>query len=390
MPDLSKTSGTSPPPMLARRSAGPANERGSTFDFKNLDLARPRSARPRTDAFAHMLWAETARAVNGTYVEPGKIGEFPTHLFKQDPVRGAHGGPQDRLVFPEGRVRRLPRTRYTLTRELIAGYSQEQVFAQEQRLKATGRWIIPSSWRSAPEGEFTLRIEGATGNDDDEEPEQPDREPPPGMEYLLADRVRHFMELDVIHVTDPDGSVHPEYKAFSTSRRHYPGLTPQLKLAILADEVNKGICWWEKGDWYVNMQHRHLDPDELHLSSHFYAMLVISLLDRVVNKVETTSRRLKSKKLTRAGLNNSQPDEDGIQRITLYCPGHFSRSDGEHAGTGTPKRMHYRAEHVKMQAHGPRYSLRKQITVAAVWVNAEDVDPSELGTPIRHIKLVGA
>lgn len=307
---------------------------------------------------------------------PPDMGEFPAHLFSQQmPLPGGA------LVFHEGggHIRRLPRTRYTIAPELVAGFSHEQVYAQECRLKETGRWIIPNGG-----AEFTLRI---ADKKDEPEEKNPGLSPLlPGQECLLASRRNGFMDLDVIHVTDPDGTVHPEYKAFQIVRRQYRGLTADLKSDILAHDTNSGILWWEKGDWLCLMRHRVLSSEELNLASHHYAMLVISLLDRVVNKVETTSHRAKSKKLARAGLNRQQPADDGIQRITLYCPGHFTRADGG-SGQGAPKRMHYRAEHVKMQPHGPRNTLRKQITVEAVWVNAEGLDAATLGTPIRHIKL---
>ena len=51
--------------------------------------------------------------------------------------------------------------------------------------------------------------------------------------------------------------------------------------------------------------------------------------------------------------------------------------------------MHYRAEHTKMQPHGPGNKLRKEITVVSTWINAADVDTAELGTPIKRYNLVG-
>ncbi len=283
------------------------------------------------------------------------------------------------LNFSEGFVRKLPPVQYLLTRELTASFSVEQTYAQEQRLKETGRWVLPNGGR-----EFTMRIPHSDNPGHIRESAPMDGLPP-DKEYVLADRVEDFMDIDVRFATDDDGTIHPGYRAFQLTRRRYKNLPTALKLEALASEDNEGVVtWWEKSDWYSLMRHRFLNENELHLASHHYATLVISLLDRNVDKVESPSR-IRSNKLTKAGLNTQQPDDDGVQHITLYCPGRISNAAGD--GTHASPRMHYRAEHVKMQPHGPRHTLRKPITIAATWVNANDLDPSELGTPIRHIKL---
>jgi hypothetical protein len=52
--------------------------------------------------------------------------------------------------------------------------------------------------------------------------------------------------------------------------------------------------------------------------------------------------------------------------------------------------MHYRAEHLRNQPYGPRSNpTYREIVIEAQWINAADVDPSELGTPNRIVRLVG-
>ena len=52
--------------------------------------------------------------------------------------------------------------------------------------------------------------------------------------------------------------------------------------------------------------------------------------------------------------------------------------------------MHFRAEHTRQQPYGPRKSPSyRQIVIEGTWINAADVDVSELGTPIKLYKLVG-
>jgi hypothetical protein len=134
--------------------------------------------------------------------------------------------------------------------------------------------------------------------------------------------------------------------------------------------------WWERGGWLCD-QVDYVPSDELvpdaELARRALELLVVILHDRNTLKVEA-QRRSRSNKLKRLGLDKQQPAD--LQEITLYCPRHFSTADGE--GTHARPRMHYRAEHTRQQAHGPRSSLRKEIVIAAQWINAADVHPVEL------------
>jgi hypothetical protein len=67
----------------------------------------------------------------------------------------------------------------------------------------------------------------------------------------------------------------------------------------------------------------------------------------------------------------------------MYCPRRISAAD--HGGTHASPRMHYRAEHLRQQAHGPNRALRKEIVIEAQWINAVEEPPSE--APARCYRL---
>jgi hypothetical protein len=146
--------------------------------------------------------------------------------------------------------------------------------------------------------------------------------------------------------------------------------------------------WWERDGWICDqVDYASIicgSPDEYHARCAL-ELLVVILHDRNTLKVEARPR-LRSNHLKRFGLNKQQPE--GVQEITLYCPSHFSTADGD--GTHARPRMHYRAEHLRNQPYGPRSNpTYREIVIEAQWINAADVDPSELGTPNRIVRLVG-
>jgi hypothetical protein len=182
-----------------------------------------------------------------------------------------------------------------------------------------------------------------------------------------------------------------------STRTHFPGATTEMKQrgldSALASpyknplyDAKDEIVWWEKDNWYCNcIGLKRSKPDYQRVAEfaqHVIDVLIVILQDRNVNRVESEPRP-PSKKWKRSGFYHSAQD---VTETTLYCPRRISTAD--HGGTHASPRMHYRAEHTKMQPHGPRHSLRKEITVAATWVNAVDIDPSELGTPIKLYRLV--
>jgi hypothetical protein len=79
------------------------------------------------------------------------------------------------------------------------------------------------------------------------------------------------------------------------------------------------------------------------LNQHVIDVLIVILQDRNVNRVESEPRP-PSKKWKRSGFYHSAQD---VTETTLYCPRRISTAD--HGGTHASPRMHYRAEHTKMQ-----------------------------------------
>src|ERR1019366_787940 len=104
---------------------------------------------------------------------------------------------------------------------------------------------------------------------------------------------------------------------------------------------------------------------------------------RTAHKVEiepSTRPKLKLKFLQR---RPEIPDAENFREIVLTIPRRVYT--GEHGGTHASPRMHYRAEHVRQQPYGPRSApLYREIVIEGTWINASDIDPADLGTPIRR------
>jgi hypothetical protein len=299
-----------------------------------------------------------------------KLGEFPADLFKTSGT----SPPTERTE---------PKVLYYITRELASAYSKEQLALQVERLKATGRWHPPS-------GDFTIRTnmpgDAHVIHLDD------DRPLPDGCTVFDPTERQSFCD----YVMDGETFV----RAVHLERGRYPGLTPRTKQGLLKGSCGPGNqpwpfydystrrMWWERDGWICDqVDYASIicgSPDEYHARCAL-ELLVVILHDRNTLKVETRPP-LRSNHLKRFGLNKQQPE--GVQEITLYCPGHFSTADGD--GTHARPRMRYRAEHLRNQPYGPRNNpTYREIVIEAQWINAADVDPSELGTPNRIVKLVG-
>lgn len=288
----------------------------------------------------------------------GRVGwlpEFPAELFGSSPS--------------SAQAPHAPPVRYRISDELCSSFTKEQVNAQIVRLKETGRWHLPNGG-----GEYTMRIFWGAGEEEDSNPRA-----------VTAPQAHSFVDLDM-HGDEVVRITH-------VVRRQYPGLSPAQKQEYLGYDpelnptvynVASRISWWEQGGWLCDRT-EFLGYDLSACTTYaqnVLAALIIILQDRSVHRVEVKPGE-SSKKWKRLGLAS----QNNPREITMYCPRRVYA--GEHGGTHASPRMHYRAEHTRMQAHGPDYTLRKEITVGAMWINAADVDPSELGTPIKAYKLVG-
>jgi hypothetical protein len=294
---------------------------------------------------------------------PPKLGRFPADLFGYKPK------PQ----------RAEPTCRYYITQELASAYSEEQLALQVERLKARGRWHPPI-------GRYTIRTSmlrpGVVHFRD---------ERPPGegyVEFEPEDR-EPFCDYHMDGETFI-GATHLERCQFKVSNQVKKGI-----LVAMTGKHNEPFpfydystrkVWWERGHWLCDQV--DYDPNIEYAPSDYHAqaaldLLVVILHDRNTLKVEAQPR-VRSENLRRAKLNEQQPAD--VQTITLYCPGRISNADGT-TSHASPK-MHYRAEHTRNQPYGPRSNPQyREIVIAAQWINAADVDPSELSTPNRLVRL---
>jgi len=284
-----------------------------------------------------------------------KLPEFPAELFGSSPSLAA--------VLPE------PAVRYYIADELWNSFTKEQVNAQIARLKATGRWHLPNGG-----GEYTIRVSWGIGEQDGGNPNA-----------VFAAQAHSFLDFDmrgnkVVRITHVVRRQHPGLSP--AHKQEYLGYDPELSPTVY--NVASRTAWWEQGGWLCDRTEfvGYALSACTKFAQNVLAVLIIILQDRSVHRVEVKPRE-PSKKWKRLGLASPS----NAREITMYCPRRVYT--GKHGGTHASPRMHYRAEHTKMQPHGPGNKLRKEITVAATWINAADVDAAELGTPIKRYNLVG-
>jgi hypothetical protein len=109
----------------------------------------------------------------------------------------------------------------------------------------------------------------------------------------------------------------------------------------------------------------------------------ILLQDRRAHKIEigpSAKPKLRTNFLKR---RSDIPGVEQFSELALTIPRRVYT--GEHGGSHASPRMHYRAEHVRQQPYGPRSAPQyREIVIEGTWINADDVDPSERGTPITR------
>jgi len=267
--------------------------------------------------------------------------------------------------------------RYYITAELWDSFSEEQIKLQTERLMETDRWRLPNNGAA-----FTMRVSLEDGVEccSDRLPE--------GTEVFKAAQLQQFIDFEM----DGDRVL----RITHVVRRQYPGLSADQKQEMLRFPIVKRnpeiyrkatlIGWWEQGGW---LSERGELVGAIRLELAIYArtvleMLVVILQDRSVQRINVEPRD-PSAKWKRLGLAKGRPDIH-VQDVTLHCPRRIYTA--EHGGTHASPRMHYRAEHLRMQAYGGGRKLRREVTIAAQWINAAEVNPSEFDIPIRHVKLV--
>jgi hypothetical protein len=153
----------------------------------------------------------------------------------------------------------------------------------------------------------------------------------------------------------------------------------------LPHEIIKAM-WWERDFACLRLRPALVEKkDKLQaalatMAGHVTAIL---LQDRSAHKIEIGPS---AKPKLRANFLKRRPDIPSVEQISelaLTIPRRIYT--GEHGGTHASPRMHYRAEHVRQQPYGPRAAPRyREIVIEGTWINADDVDPSERGTPITR------
>ncbi len=143
--------------------------------------------------------------------------------------------------------------------------------------------------------------------------------------------------------------------------------------------------WFDHNTFCIRETLNSYQPMNFEVAAQALMVLMIVLQDRTVHKIEIEPRapqsRIAKKLAERRGPMDPTPE------ITLHVPARIYT--GEHGGTHASPRLHYRAEHIRQQAVGPRgLGQHKEIVIAGAWINAADVDPKDLGTPLRKYKLV--
>lgn len=267
--------------------------------------------------------------------------------------------------------------RYYITPELWDTFSEEQIDKQIKRLIETGR--LPT----LPE-DFTIRLHVDSVLDTLD---------------LYVDGTMNEGEADHFfldfHFKDHTFICATRIVRWQTRYAHVP-LYAREKLCrqSMIDRENHDraaaygerplAAWFDGNAFLVRETMNSLQRHNAYVAREAFRVLAIVLQDRTIHKVEIEPRkplsRIARKLAARRGPQDPAPE------IILHVPARFYT--GEHGGTHASPRLHYRAEHDRRQAVGPRGAGgHKLIVIEGMWINAEDIDPKELGTPLRKYRL---
>jgi hypothetical protein len=260
--------------------------------------------------------------------------------------------------------------RYHITDELWDTFTEEQVAKQATRLRETGRYHLPNG------GKFTIRISyDAIANYVGQNWDRGKDDRAPFQSFFNYD----VRGSDPPHITQ-------------VLRHHYPNLSVAKRQEFLGYPfptdnpvylAETNVAWWEN-DWICDRVELRPGDDLsalISIAPTLIDVLVILLQDARTHKVEIEPCR--PSKLHKLGIGKRRPDVgDSTPEIVLHILRRIYT--GEWGGTHASPRLHYRAEHIRQQAIGSRGEGRhKEIVIEGTWVNATDVDPTELGTPIK-------
>jgi hypothetical protein len=282
-----------------------------------------------------------------------------------------------------------PLVRYRITNDLWNTFTVEQVKKQIQRLRETGRLVIPNNgepftvrldYHALMDQSFPGRIENEFGGPVDDDPNY--------QSYLDF----HFCGFICINIT----SVLRERHRGVPLSRTQEMLDTEAAAIVDGEKIARGHDarkfdeiirkTWREKDWFCFESQLH--PKEVQewmecgVAGLAAFVLVILLHDRATHKEIVEPRKSKLHKL---GIGKPRPEYEDLPEVTLYVPRRVYEKlgGGRHKpGHHKPPRMHYRAEHVRQQVVGPRGAgQHKEIVIEGTWVN---FDPAEAGTPIKR------
>lgn len=285
---------------------------------------------------------------------PPALGDFPAHLF------GLQDTPTPRPTPP----------RFHISDDLWNGYNVEQVAKHKARLIETGRWLLPNGG-----GEYVVRLT---------------------IEALrpVFGKIPESADAQLFYDFEFDGNEYVDTTC--VFKKRYSGCPFSERQAALEEFAKQSPVewswrtfiaapkWWD-GEWMCFRLHSTLGEETAAAARD---VLIMALQDRSVQKIEAEPR--KPSKLWKLGIGKKRHDDapSDTREVTLYCPRRVSTAN--HGGTHASPKMHFRAEHTRQQPYGPRKSPSyREIVIEGTWINAADVDVSELGTPIKLYKLVG-
>ena len=293
---------------------------------------------------------------------PPNLGDFPAHLFaKPEPMAS---GP----------------TTYHVTDELWAAYSQEQLAFQTDRLKSTGRYRLPASFTGRLDFESVVNMKDYRAHN-------------PGYvrdasfdSYFdfnfVGDKLVGIDQMIFRHFTEV-GSAAWRLKALSYIKDPRAITKPKLY------NLDNCIAWWDDDKTLASrfsLKLTSYDGELLAQEMHDTPRDVLACLlyDRSIYRVESEPRNQPHRHRNLLGATAQQR----VQKITMYVPRRVSTA--ANGGTHASPHMHFRAEHLRNQPFGPRKSPSyREIVIPGKWINAADIDPSELGTPQRTVVLRG-
>jgi hypothetical protein len=271
--------------------------------------------------------------------------------------------------------------RYAIDDELWESFTVEQVDKQIRLLRETGRFREPNNG-----GPFVVRVSQYALMGDPASIAQRDMLVKQGHP-----NVSRTEDAQCFYDFSFDGDTRTTTVA---TRLRVPG---SLNWTQQREEYERAVAealwkediiriWWEKD--YVCTRVR-VPQDEceevfLEMTEMAFNMVVILLQDRTANKIEIRPKKRSKLRLPFLQRRPQIPDNENVPEIVLTIPRRVYTTTGTGKPHG-PHRMHFRAEHVRRQQIGPRSDPSyREIVIAGTWINASDVSPDDLGTPITR------